>query len=54
MNNTRIIKELNMKESTFYAMKRRKPRMIDLVEKGILYEDFLKNASKIFKEIKSE
>jgi len=49
MTNTRIIKELNMKESTFYAMKKRKPRFIELIGKGMEYEEVLKSVAKEIK-----
>lgn len=37
-----IMKSINMKESTFYALKKRNPRLVELLKKGLLYEN-LKN-----------
>lgn len=42
MTNTIIMKAIKMKQSTFYALKKRNPRLVELVKKGLLYED-LKN-----------
>jgi len=41
MTNKTIMKAINVKESTFYALKKRNPRLIELVKKGLLYEDLL-------------
>lgn len=44
MKNKVIMKEINMKESTFYQLKRRNPRLVELIAKGILFEQALQNA----------
>ena len=42
MTNKIIMKAVNIKESTFYALKKRNPRLIELIKKGLLYEGLLK------------
>jgi hypothetical protein len=43
IKNNDIMKELNMKASTFYAMKKRKPRLFELVVKGLELEKMIKD-----------
>ena len=38
IDNKEVMKALNLKTSTFYAMKKRSPRLIELVQKGLEYE----------------
>jgi hypothetical protein len=42
MTNKKVMEAIKMKSSTFYALKKRNPRLVDLLKKGLLYED-LKN-----------
>lgn len=46
MTNKTIMKAINTKQSTFYALKKRNPRLVELVEKGLLYEEALKQKAK--------
>ena len=41
MTNKKIMKEVSIKQSTFYALKKRNPRLVELLKKGMLYEDIL-------------
>jgi len=44
MTNNKIMKALGMKSSTFYYQKKKNPRLIELVTKGLLYEEALRSS----------
>lgn len=38
MTNKTIMDAVGIKQSTFYALKKRNPRLVELIKKGLLYE----------------
>jgi len=45
MTNIQIMRALKMKSSTFYALKKRNPRIVELVKNGLIYEKILNEKS---------